>query len=96
MARKVSPLVNGPLLRPSKKTVWSENRAFSTTIEFPVADGLTDARLLAVQEWEKSTSDDDDDDDDDNNNDKGSDTEDDDDGDDEEEEEYVEEDDGTQ
>ena len=29
----------------------SKARAFSTCIEYPVADGLTDARLLAVQEW---------------------------------------------
>jgi hypothetical protein len=35
----------------SDVTVNSETRAFSTTVEFPVADGLTDARLLAIQEW---------------------------------------------
>ena len=29
----------------------TETRAFSTCIEYPVADGLVDARLLAVQEW---------------------------------------------
>jgi hypothetical protein len=31
--------------------IESDTKAFSTCIEFPVADGLTDARLLAVQEW---------------------------------------------
>lgn len=39
-------------------TFVSDTRAFSTAVEFPVADGLTDARLLAVQEWEKQSSED--------------------------------------
>jgi len=39
-------------------TVESPTRAFSTAIEFPVADGLTDARLLAIQQWQRSGTDD--------------------------------------
>eukprot|EP00977_Amphora_coffeiformis_P008442 scaffold1912_cov167-Amphora_coffeaeformis.AAC.41 len=35
-------------------TLESPTRAFSTAIEFPVADGLTDARLLAIQQWQRS------------------------------------------
>ena len=35
-------------------TVESPSRAFSTAIEFPVADGITDARLLAIQQWQRS------------------------------------------
>ena len=41
----------------SDVTVESETRAVSTTVEFPVADGLTDARLLAMQEWTRPNAD---------------------------------------
>lgn len=38
-------------------TVESTTCVFSTAIEFPVTDGLADARLLALQEWKRADTD---------------------------------------